>query len=89
MRLVRPEPGDGCFNLVMSPVEWREVYALARFAQAAIAYDSRAAYVAQVFVYIVSRPQEILGNTNAHAAFAAVDRLRSDVSENAVDRDVI
>ena len=89
MRLEKPEPAGDTFSLVMSPVEWKEIHALAKFAQAGIAYDAQAAYVAQVFVYVMSQPEDILGNRNTLAAFAAVDRLAAAVSANAARIDVV
>jgi hypothetical protein len=56
-------------------VEWPEVLALAKFAQAGIAYDAQAAYVAQVFTYLMLQPAELLKDADTQAAFAAVERL--------------
>jgi hypothetical protein len=89
VRLEKPEPGHDVFSLVMSPVEWPEVHALAKFVQAGIAYDTRAAYVAQVFVFVMSQPEDILGNRNTQAAFAAVDHLAIEVPPNAAGGGVI
>ena len=59
VRLEKPEVGDGTFSLVMSPVEWQEIHALAKFAQASITYNAQAAYVAQVVTYMWSQPQAL------------------------------
>jgi hypothetical protein len=75
MRLEKPESEDGTFSLSMSPVEWPEVLALAKFAQAGIAYDTQAAYVAQVFTYLMLQPADLLKDADTQAAFAAVERL--------------
>ena len=40
MRLEKPNPEDDTFKLVMSPVEWEEINALAKFAQAGLAYGT-------------------------------------------------
>ena len=76
MRLEKHE--DDAFSLIMSPVEWPEILALAKFARAALAYDATAAYVVQVLTYVVSPRWDILGNQSTRAAFAAVDRLTAD-----------
>lgn len=83
MRLEKPGPRDDNYRLAMSLVEWKEVYALAQFAQAGIAYDAQAPYVAQVFIYVTSQPKDVLGNRNTRAAFAAVDRLAAEGSADA------
>jgi hypothetical protein len=82
VRLEKPEDGSDRFNLIMSPLEWREVHSLVKFGQAGLAYDCKAAYVAQVFNYLflVSRfgwlqPKDILSDKNTQAAFSEVDRL--------------
>jgi hypothetical protein len=68
--------GDDVFSLIMSPMEWPEIFALAQFARDALAYDSTAAYVAQVLTYSV--PLDMLGDQNIRLAFAAVDRLTAE-----------
>jgi hypothetical protein len=66
---------DDTFNLIMSPVEWPEILALAKFAQAGIAYDAQAAYVRQVFTYLMLQPADLLKDADTQAAFAAVERV--------------
>jgi len=74
VRLESPGLGSDTFHLVMSPVEWKEVYALAKFAQAGLEYDCRANYVVQVFTYLylvsdfgISQPGDMLSNPNMQA----------------------
>jgi hypothetical protein len=52
VRLEKPDATDGTFNLDMSPVEWEEIHALAKFALVGLDYDCKAAYVVQVFTFI-------------------------------------
>ena len=80
MRLEVPEAGADTYRLVMSRVEWPEVYALAKFALEGMTYDAKAPYVGQVFVYIMYQPRDILGDVNTHAAIAACDPLAAEVS---------
>jgi len=78
----------------MSPVEWKEIHALAKFAQAGLAYDCTAAYVAQVFTYLMfvgrfggfPQPADIHFNPDMQAAFAAVDRLAKSVPIGLMNR---
>jgi hypothetical protein len=94
VRLEKPDSGHDTFKLVMSPVEWEEIHALAKFAQAGLAYDCKAAYVAQVFTYLVlwgrfggfPQPADIQSNQDMQAAFAAVDRLAESVATGAMNR---
>ena len=94
MRLEKPESGHDTFKLVMSAVEWEEIHALAKFAQAGLAYDCTAAYVAQVFTYLVlwgrfggfPQPADIQSNQDMQAAFAAVDRLAESVPADGRNR---
>jgi hypothetical protein len=74
VRLEKPLCED-TFSLIMSPVEWPEILALAKFAQAGIAYDAQAAYVRQVFTYLMLQPADLLRDADTQAAFAAVERL--------------
>jgi hypothetical protein len=78
--LEKPESGNDTFNLVMSPVEWREIHALAKFGQAAAAYDCTAPYVFQVIKYDASQPEEILADREMQAALAALDRMAARIS---------
>ncbi len=94
MRLEKPDAGDDTFKLIMSPVEWEEIHALAKFAQAGLAYDCKAAYVAQVFTYLVlwgrfggfPQPADIYSNHDMQAAFEALDRLAESVAPGAMNR---
>jgi hypothetical protein len=79
VRLEKPESGNDTFNLVMSPVEWREIHALAKFGQAAAAYDCTAPYVLQVLKYDASQPEEILADREMQAALAALDRMAARI----------
>ncbi len=65
-------------SLVLSPREWKEVSALAKFAQTGLDYDCDAPYVSQVFTYMLSQPEDIQSNRNTHAAFSAVDRMAAE-----------
>ncbi len=67
------------FSLVMSPVEWSDVYALAKFAQAGLAYDCETPYVAQVFTYDLSQPEELQGDKDLQAGFIAIDGLAAEI----------
>jgi hypothetical protein len=92
MRLEKPYSADDKFHLVMTPVEWKEIHALAKFAQVCLAYDCRTAYVAQILTYLVyvgqfggfSQPANIQSDQNMQAAFAAVDRLAETASTDDV-----
>jgi hypothetical protein len=75
VRLEKSETVDDIFDLVMSAVEWKEIHALAKFAQAGIAYDCKTHYVAQVFVYTVTEPEGFRDDENLKAAFTALDDL--------------
>ena len=59
----------------MSPVEWKEIHALAILGQADIAYDCEANCAAQVFVRTAIEPEEFRGHENLKAAFTALDDL--------------
>ena len=74
VRLETSESGD-TLELVMSAEDWSDFQALAEFARVTIAYDAGTPYVAQVFLYPTSRPEDILGNANTQAAFAAAAQL--------------
>jgi hypothetical protein len=89
VRLEKPEPGKGTFSLVMSPVEWKETHALAKFGQTTITYDAQAPYVKQVFLYTVTEPEDFVESDNVQAAFAALDRLAAVVSSYSLGGDVI
>ena len=80
MKLENPECGNDTFNLLMSPVEWREIHALAKFGQVAAAYDCAAPYVLQVLKYDASQPEEILADREMQAALAALDRMAARIS---------
>ena len=55
--------------------EWKEVRALAQFAQCGLAYDCSAPYVTQVFVYHLSQPEDLQYDEDLQAAFSAVGDL--------------
>jgi hypothetical protein len=66
---------DDTFQLVLSPMEWKEVHALAHFAQSGLAYDCAAPYVTQVFEYHLSEPEDLQSDENLQAAFSAVAQM--------------
>ncbi len=67
------------FHLVLSPMEWKEVHALAHFAQSGLAYDCAAPYVTQVFVYHLSQPEELQFDEDLQAAFSAVAQMAETI----------
>ncbi len=69
------EERDDTVHLVLSPMEWKEVRALAHFAQCGLAYDCSAPYVTQVFVYHLSQPEDLQYDEDLQAAFSAVGDL--------------
>lgn len=87
MRLEKPEAEGDALTLTMSPLEWKELNALAKFGRAGLAYDCKAAYVAQVFNYLFlvsrfgfSQPEAILGDKDTQAALAELDRLAERIA---------
>ncbi len=96
MRLETPVPGDTHLVLLMSPREWKEVRALAEFAQAGLEYDCRANYVVQVFTYLylvsrfgLSQPKDMRSNPNLQAAVAGFDRLVETVLDADGSSDIV
>jgi hypothetical protein len=89
------DPHDGAgaasviCSLVMSPAEWRDIYVLAKFAQAGLAYDCEAPYVIQVFTYYLSQPRELEADKDLQAAFLAIDGMAAETPSDRSDpRDV-
>jgi hypothetical protein len=70
---------DDTFHLVLSPMEWKEVHALAHFAQSGLAYDCAAPYVTQVFEYHLSEPEDLQSDENLQAAFSAVAQMAETI----------
>jgi hypothetical protein len=81
----------------MSPVERQKIHALTKFAPAGLAYNCNAAYVAQLFTYLMfwgrfggfPQAQDIQSNPKMQSAFAAVDRLAASVPADACARGVV
>jgi hypothetical protein len=60
-------------------MEWKEVHALAHFAQSGLAYDCAAPYVTQVFEYHLSQPEDLQSDENLQAAFSAVAQMAETI----------
>ena len=73
------EERDDTFHLVLSPMEWKEVHALAHFAQSGLAYDCAAPYVTQVFEYHLSQPEDLQSDEDLQAAFSAVAQMAETI----------
>jgi len=78
MRLKRSDVAD-TFELVMSPLEWKEVYALAKFGQIGLQYDCEAPYVTQVFVYELTDPESLNSNSLLQSAFSSLDSMAEQI----------
>jgi hypothetical protein len=78
VRLEQTGSPAGVWSLAISPSEREPVHALAEFAKAGIAYDEHAAYVAQVFVYIMLQPRDLVRDPDTQAAFCAIDQVSAE-----------
>jgi len=65
----------GLWRITMPPDEWREIRAMAKFGQAAVAYDRKTAYVAQILEYYFVPLDVCASSPRLAAAFTAVDAL--------------
>lgn len=86
MRLQRDEPEADIFRLVMPFVEWKDVDALAKFAQAGIAYDAQTAYVAQVFAYLFLQPADLLHDADTQWPQSRRGRTSSEMIARFLER---
>ena len=96
MRLEKIDSGSGLCKLAMAPAEWKEVYALAKFAHAGLLYDCAAPYVAQVFTYLHlvglfggSQPGDIMADDGMQAAFAAVNQLATETPAESAGGEIV
>ena len=76
VRLQIPESsGTDTFSLILSPAEWKDIHALAQFAERGLAYDCVVPYVTQVFHYLTWEPEELQSDPDMQAAFATIARM--------------
>lgn len=90
MRLQTPESsGTDTFSLILSPAEWKDIHALAQFADRGLDYDCEAPYVTQVFAYLMREPEELQSDKDMRAAFATIARMAETTPADGRDRGAI